>query len=138
MSMSIKIPYISIFGLIFARRTVILRLLFSVPVVFSQDAFAQSVLTDSETVDNEKMMVHQSEGEIPVREVELGPGPGDSIKLEQKYCTKIESQYEWHAHLLMESRYVTEGRDNSSGKRLLSVSTEVSTELVLHIFFKII
>jgi len=71
-----------------------------------------------------------------VREIEVEPG--SNIKLERKYRTKKESQYEWHAHLLMESRYVTEGRDNLSGKRLLSVSTEVSTELVLHIFSKII
>lgn len=51
-------------------------------------------------------------------------GPGGEIKLERKYRTLAESNYQWHAHFLEESRYVTEGRDNLSGKSLASASSE--------------
>ena len=57
-----------------------------------------------------------------VRPVEIGAG--GNIKREKQHRTKAEAQFEWHAHTLWESRYVTEGRDNLSGKSLLSVSSE--------------
>jgi len=60
------------------------------------------------------------------RSVEIGAG--GNIKLEKPYRTKIEEQFEWHAHTLWESRYVTEGRDNLSGDGLLSASTEFTYE----------
>ena len=87
-------------------------------VSISQDVFARSEHKDKGAVEDEV--------EVPVREVEAGPA--GNIKLEREYRTKVESQYEWHAHLLWESRYVTEGRDNLSGKRLISASTEFSID----------
>ena len=56
------------------------------------------------------------------RDVEIGIG-GD-IRLEKPYRTKLEEEFQWHVHLLWESRYVTEGRDNLSGKGIYSASTE--------------
>ena len=58
------------------------------------------------------------------RDIEIGAG--GNIKLEKPYRTEIEEMYEWHAHLLYESRYITEGRDNLSGNAISSVSTEFS------------
>ena len=55
-------------------------------------------------------------------------GAGGDIKIERKYRTAAESLYEWHAHLLWESRYVTEGRDNLSGNNLVSASTEFAID----------
>jgi len=56
------------------------------------------------------------------RDVEIGSG--GNIKLEKPYRTNIEEAFEWHAHVLWESRYITEGRDNLSGKGIYSASTE--------------
>jgi len=56
------------------------------------------------------------------RDVEIGTG--GNIKLEKPKRTQLEEQFKWHAHLLWESRYITEGRDNLSGKGIYSVSTE--------------
>lgn len=58
------------------------------------------------------------------RDVEIGTG--GNIRLEKPYRSKIEEEFNWHAHLLWESRYVTEGRDNLSGKGIYSVSTELN------------
>ncbi len=55
-------------------------------------------------------------------------GAGGNIKIERKYRTVAESLFEWHAHLLWESRYVTEGRDNLSGNSLVSVSSEFAMD----------
>ena len=63
---------------------------------------------------------------VTARPVEAGEG-GD-IRIERKYRTVAESLYEWHAHLLWESRYVTEGRDNLSGNNLVSASTEFAID----------
>ena len=56
------------------------------------------------------------------RDVEIGTG--GNIRLEKPYRTELEEEFKWHAHLLWESRYVTEGRDNLSGKGIISASTE--------------
>ena len=56
------------------------------------------------------------------RDVEIGAG--GNVRLEKPYRTKIEEEFKWHAHLLWESRYVTEGRDNLAGKGIFSASTE--------------
>jgi len=56
------------------------------------------------------------------RDVEIGAG--GNIRLEKPYRTELEEAFKWHAHLLWESRYVTEGRDNLSGKGIFSASTE--------------
>ena len=55
-------------------------------------------------------------------------GPGGEIKLERKYRTVAESNYEWHAHFFSESRYVTEGRDNLAGNNIHSVSSEFTLD----------
>ncbi len=124
--MTSKATYICIANYIAACRTAMLCLLFSVAVISSQDVFAQSEQTQSDTATDEVKLIHQDKVDIPVRDVEVGSG--GNVKLERKYRTKIESQYEWHAHLLWESRYVTEGRDNLSGKGLLSASTEFNVD----------
>jgi len=64
----------------------------------------------------------QETDEQDPRDVEIGAG--GNIRLEKPYRTNIEEEFDWHAHLLWESRYVTEGRDNLSGKGIYSVSTE--------------
>jgi len=57
---------------------------------------------------------------------EIEIGAGGNIKPEKPNLTEIEELFEWHAHLLWESRYITEGRDNLSGDSIASVSTEFS------------
>lgn len=86
--------------------------------IMQSNAFADKEESDAEDVVN---TVEKS-----VKEVEAGLG--GNIKLEREYRTNIESQYEWHAHLFWDSRYVTEGRDNLSGKSLLSASTEFKVD----------
>lgn len=56
------------------------------------------------------------------RDIEIGIG--GNIKLEKLSRTKLEEKFDWHAHLLWESRYITEGRDNLSGKGIASISSE--------------
>ncbi len=58
----------------------------------------------------------------PLHPVEAGAG--GEIKPERSYRTVAERLFEWHGHLLWESRYVTEGRDNLSGDAMTSVSSE--------------
>ena len=106
--------------------TFILKLLTGAMVVISQNSFAQSAQL-IEAVNESKAVGIVDDDELPpAKEVEVGPG--GNIKLERKYRTKVESQYKWHAHLLWESRYVTEGRDNLSGNGLASISTEFSVD----------
>lgn len=64
----------------------------------------------------------QTTGAEKSQDVEIGPG--GHVKPEKPYRTKLEEEFEWHAHLLWESRYVSEGRDNLSGKGIYSASTE--------------
>lgn len=58
------------------------------------------------------------------RNVEIGAG--GNIKLESPKRSALENRFEWHAHFLWESRYMTEGRDNLSGKSIYSLSTELT------------
>ena len=67
------------------------------------------------------VMAQNTEDNEP-RDVEIGAG--GNLRLEKPYRTKLEEEFKWHAHLLWESRYVTEGRDNLSGKSIYSASTE--------------
>ena len=112
----------------FMRLFLINRLMFLLGLIFilPNNVFAESIIKDNDAVISEEISIHQELKSLPVKEVEAGPG--GNIKQERKYRTKIESLYEWHAHLLWESRYVTEGRDNLAGKSLVSVSTEFSVE----------
>lgn len=68
------------------------------------------------------MVIALETDDSQTRAVEIGPG--GNIKLEKPARTKLEAQSEWHAHLLWESRYITEGRDNLNGKGMISASTE--------------
>lgn len=56
------------------------------------------------------------------RDVEIGIG--GNIKLEKPARTKLEEKFDWHTHLLVESLYITEGRDNLAGKSIASISSE--------------
>jgi hypothetical protein len=87
-------------------------------IIMQSDAFAQKEASVAE--DAENVLIK------PVKEVEAGMG--GNIKLEREFRTQIESQYEWHTHLFWDSRYVSEGRDNLSGKSLLSASTEFKVD----------
>lgn len=93
----------------------------------SQNIFAQANLAENDSVGSAELQIVDSEKTDNAIQVEARPveaGAGGNIKLERKYRTKMESQFEWHTHLLWESRYVTEGRDNLSGNSLISVSSE--------------
>jgi hypothetical protein len=57
-----------------------------------------------------------------VRDVEIGAG--GRINIEKTERSEIEEEFAWHAHLMWESRYVTEGRDNLAGDAIYSASTE--------------
>ena len=92
------------------------KLIFIVVLMFAKTTLAETEFSDIDNADAMK----------PAREVDIGAG--GNVKLERKYRTKVESLYEWHTHLLWESRYVTEGRDNLSGHGLLSASTEFSVD----------
>ncbi|MFC1761670.1 hypothetical protein ACFL6U_06280 [Planctomycetota bacterium] len=53
-------------------------------------------------------------------------GIGGNVKRENPYQSEAEDQRPLHVHLLWESRYVTEGRDNLKGDALASLSSEFS------------
>ena len=61
---------------------------------------------------------------VPKSAPPVQAGPGGSITLETKEVTELESLFEWHAHFLWESRYVSEGRDNLSGDSIVSLSSD--------------
>ncbi len=67
-------------------------------------------------------VVAETKDSIEPRDVEIGAG--GHLKHESPARTSLEAQYDWHAHLLWESRYVSEGRDNLSGDGIYSISTE--------------
>ncbi len=88
-------------------RTGMLWSLFFFMLSLSQDVSAGSELRDKGAVEDETVLAPEDEVAIPVGEVEAGAG--GNIKLEREYRSKVENQYAWHAHLLLESHYVTEG-----------------------------
>ncbi len=53
-------------------------------------------------------------------------GPAGIIRKENEYRSIIELKHPVHLHALLESRYITEGRDNLQGHSLISASTELS------------
>jgi hypothetical protein len=110
----------------------ITRLLFGAIFIISFNSFAQTDITDQESATKsytgKKTLIDKEESVVTVGAVEFETGAGGNIKPEREYRTKVESQSEWHAHLLWENRYVTEGRDNLSGHSLVSASTEFSIE----------
>ena len=118
--------HLYVFDIMSVRVTFTLKLLIGTIIIISQNAFAQSALPVDTVNESKAIQIADNDEQLPVKEVEAGPG--GNIKLERKYRTRVESLYEWHAHLLWESRYVTEGRDNLSGHSLASVSTEFSVD----------
>ncbi len=104
----------------------VLKLLAGAMILISQNAFAKSELLIDDVSERKTIQIANNDELPAAKEVEVGTG--GNIKLERKYRTRVESLYEWHAHLLWESRYVTEGRDNLSGNSLASVSTEFSVD----------
>ena len=118
--------YLYISDSMYVHVTVMLKLLAGAMLVISQNAFAQLGLSVDDVSENKTIQFAGKEKLPPAKEVEVGAG--GNITLERKYRTRVESLYEWHAHLLWESRYVTEGRDNLSGSSLASVSTEFSVD----------
>ena len=98
----------------------LLRLFLAIFPLIPLSVLSQDISTIELSTSNTQTQTSNSEKKA--RAVEIGPG--GNIKLEKKYRAKAESLFEWHAHLLWESRYVTEGRDNLSGKSLASVSSE--------------
>ena len=101
----------------------VLPLFLLIPLV-SNNVFSQGNQTDNPAYKNGTTTDNADIKVKPLRAVEVGAG--GNIKLERTYRTNIESQHEWHAHLLWESRYVTEGRDNLPGNSISSVSTELN------------
>jgi hypothetical protein len=93
---------------------------------FPQISTAQDEPPSSGATNNADTRATNAEPATTAIPVETGTG-GD-IRIERKYRTVAESLYEWHGHLLWESRYVTEGRDNLSGKNIASVSTEFAID----------
>lgn len=110
------------FSLMNFRKAVIWWLLPAMLIINPHDAFAELDAVDGESAAEAELNADVTGKSISVPPVEVGSG--GNIKLERKYRTKAESQFEWHTHLLWESRYVTEGRDNLSGSSLASLSSE--------------
>ena len=114
------------------RKTRLFLVLFGAVFFISQHTYAQTTPANNEPVVGEEAKLINDENVDDARSVEAEPlevrpvemGVGGNIKLERKYRTELESQFEWHTHLFWESRYVTEGRDNLSGGNLVSVSSE--------------
>lgn len=103
-----------------------LRLLISFTFLYLDPAFSQGNPADYDSVSDLVLQTDNDDKADSVRPVEAGAG--GETRLEPKYRTRAESLFEWHAHILWENRYVTEGRDNLSGKGLVSVATEFTVD----------
>jgi hypothetical protein len=62
--------------------------------------------------------------EVDVSPVEVGVG--GNIKRENRYQSEAEGQRPVHVHVLWESRYVSEGRDNLAGDGLTSMFSDIT------------
>jgi len=100
----------------------LLLLLASTVCCISQKVYAQTGITDKDPENSSEKQPAKSEKHDKHLPVETGAG--GNIRLERNYRAEAESQFDWHAHMLLESRYVSEGRDNLSGKGLISLSSE--------------
>jgi hypothetical protein len=98
------------------------KLLLCALIFVLPDVNAETDVTQDEVDTSSPEQYVDKERSDAVRPVEAGPGGG--LKLESKKRGEAESLFEWHAHMLWESRYVTEGRDNLSGAGLVSISSE--------------
>lgn len=94
-------------------------------MLFSNGTFAQQQ-AGNDAVVSSKTPVEHNEDDDNRPPVEVGPGGG--IALEKSYRTEAEAQSRWHTHVLWESRYVSEGRDNLSGDGLFSLSSEFTID----------
>jgi len=84
-------------------------------LLLSALCFAQNGRAEQTKVESERPPEHA---------VEIGPG--GQFRKETGYRTGVEDEKPIHAHLLWESRYVSEGRDNLDGKGLASMTSDVS------------
>lgn len=88
---------------------------------------SRNVLTESREHDDsadigqgQSVNIEKDEKHLPVE-----AGPGGNIIVERTYRTEKESRFDWHAHMLWESRYVSEGRDDLAGKNIVSLSSDI-------------
>ena len=70
----------------------------------------------------------QERGSIDADEVmpSIEIGPGGRLEIESDARATAEAEYPGHVHTMLESRYVTEGRDNLDGEGLISVASDLS------------
>lgn len=104
----------------------ILRLFISITLFLPYPAYTQGSHTKTESVNDAETRTAHIENTDSASPPEIGPG--GNVKLERKYRTMSESHFDWHTHILWESRYVTEGRDNLSGKSIISASSEFTID----------
>ena len=94
----------------------------SIVLFLSLSTFAQADIEDNDADASVEKRIH--DGGTIDEPLPVEAGVGGDLKLQRKYRTKLINKFEWHTHLLWESRYVTEGRDNLSGESLVSISSE--------------
>lgn len=70
----------------------------------------------------------QEQGSIDADEVmpSIEIGPGGRLEIESDDRAAAEAEYPRYIQMMLESRYVTEGRDNLDGEGLVSVATDLS------------
>lgn len=106
------------------------RLIFPLLFLVALSTVAKTALaieqTENNSVVNTITSTEHSEDDNNRPSVEAGAGGG--IALEKSHRTEAESLYSWHSHMLWESRYVSEGRDNLSGDGLFSLSSEFTID----------
>ena len=100
----------------------ILRLLISTVFIISQNTIAQTDITNNDSVVIVETQTVNAGKYDNHRKIEVGTG--GKIKTKKTHRTEVESQFDWHTHLLWESRYVSEGRDNLSGDNIISLSSD--------------
>jgi hypothetical protein len=101
---------------------IVKTLLLAVVFLHTHEALSQEIRMDAARSIDEGSSASDSEGIVEAPPVEVGAG--GELQLQRKHRTQMIDRFEWHTHLLWESRYVTEGRDNLSGESLVSVSSE--------------
>lgn len=113
----------SVFYTLFANALTASALLLGIIISLPQPVYAQTQAETLENTESQKVDVKKSDDDID-EITPLEAGTGGKLRREKTYRTKAESLFQWHTHLLWESRYVTEGRDNLAGDSLLSASSE--------------
>ena len=100
-----------------------LSIIIGLAILFSSAAASTEITNDKTPSDDqtdEKPEPGITDSVPPVQ-----AGPGGSITLKTKDVAKAEALFEWNTHVMWESRYVSEGRDNLSGDSIASLSSEL-------------